>query len=195
MATETYHHGNLKEALILEAEKLIEAGHENISLRQLAKQAGVSHTAPYRHFKSWDDLQLQIKLSFLVQITDDFQKLLVGERASALKIRDFARQLIEISIQKPQKFKYLSYCPKSAQTGTEGQNEQIFKILVKLCVQYLHEVECRKQMDPFSLASTLWTSFFGIAYLAHSGWIPFDKKSIYGEKLLQESLKTLLPKA
>lgn len=199
MAIETYHHGNLKESLIAEAEKLIEAGQSNISLRQLAKKAGVSHTAPYRHFKSWDDLQVHIRLRFLNQMLFSLQKIAIGERSSALKIQDFAKQLIEVSIQKPQKFLYLSYCPQSSHSGsdelTEAPNQEIFKVLVKLCIQHLHEVECRKKADPFSLASTLWTSFFGIAHLAHSGWIPFDKKSIYGEKLLQESLKTLLPQS
>lgn len=49
---ESYHHGDLPNALI-DAALLILArdGAENFSLREVAKVAGVSHTAPYRHFK------------------------------------------------------------------------------------------------------------------------------------------------
>jgi AcrR family transcriptional regulator len=46
-----YHHGNLRAALLLAAEKTLETGGvQNISLRELSRQLGVSHTSPRRHF-------------------------------------------------------------------------------------------------------------------------------------------------
>ncbi|NBS67250.1 MAG: TetR/AcrR family transcriptional regulator, partial [Betaproteobacteria bacterium] len=53
----SYHHGNLREAL-LEAglELLRKDGAESLGLRELARQAGVSRTAPYRHFESKEAL-------------------------------------------------------------------------------------------------------------------------------------------
>jgi AcrR family transcriptional regulator len=48
-----YHHGDLRETLMQAALESIEAhGTEQLSLRALARQAGVSPTAPYRHFPS-----------------------------------------------------------------------------------------------------------------------------------------------
>ena len=47
----TYHHGDLRPALLRAAAKILEKeGREAISLRDLARRAGVSHNAPYRHF-------------------------------------------------------------------------------------------------------------------------------------------------
>ena len=47
----SYHHGNLRDALLAEAIRVIEAqGVENVSIRQLAKNLGVSAAAPFRHF-------------------------------------------------------------------------------------------------------------------------------------------------
>ena len=46
-----YHHGNLREALLRTAEAGLEArGAGSLSLRELARELGVSHTSPRRHF-------------------------------------------------------------------------------------------------------------------------------------------------
>jgi AcrR family transcriptional regulator len=46
-----YHHGNLRAALLAQAEQTLrEHGLEGLSLRELARQTGVSHAAPRRHF-------------------------------------------------------------------------------------------------------------------------------------------------
>ncbi len=46
-----YHHGNLREALLKAAEKALETGGaKSISLRELSRELGVSHTSPRRHF-------------------------------------------------------------------------------------------------------------------------------------------------
>jgi len=48
---DTFRHGNLPEALIAAALKRLEAeGEESLSLRELARDAGVNHRAVYRHF-------------------------------------------------------------------------------------------------------------------------------------------------
>lgn len=51
MATRPYHHGSLRSALLAAAERTLrERGVEQLSLRELARQLGVSHGAPRRHF-------------------------------------------------------------------------------------------------------------------------------------------------
>lgn len=52
-----YHHGNLRDALIVAAVELIEhAGSADFTISEAAKRAGVSPAAPYRHFKDKDAL-------------------------------------------------------------------------------------------------------------------------------------------
>jgi AcrR family transcriptional regulator len=51
MRSRSYHHGNLRTELLAQAERSVrERGIERLSLRELARQAGVSHGAPRRHF-------------------------------------------------------------------------------------------------------------------------------------------------
>jgi AcrR family transcriptional regulator len=46
-----FHHGNLRDELLGRARvTLRESGEDGLSLRQLAREAGVSHGAPRRHF-------------------------------------------------------------------------------------------------------------------------------------------------
>ncbi len=51
MDTRPYHHGNLRTALLDAAERTLrERGVQALSLRELAREVGVSHGAPRRHF-------------------------------------------------------------------------------------------------------------------------------------------------
>ncbi|HEY2671330.1 MAG TPA: TetR family transcriptional regulator, partial [Rugosimonospora sp.] len=46
-----YHHGNLHAELLTRAEKKLEqTGVAGLSLRELAREIGVSHSAPRKHF-------------------------------------------------------------------------------------------------------------------------------------------------
>ncbi|MCO6005044.1 TetR/AcrR family transcriptional regulator [Actinoallomurus purpureus] len=52
-----YHHGDLRAALLTRAEETLrEKGPAALSLRELARDLGVSHAAPSRHFKDKQDL-------------------------------------------------------------------------------------------------------------------------------------------
>jgi AcrR family transcriptional regulator len=47
----TYHHGDLRAVILTEAARLVaERGADQVSLRELARGAGVSHAAPAHHF-------------------------------------------------------------------------------------------------------------------------------------------------
>jgi AcrR family transcriptional regulator len=51
MPERPYHHGNLRQALLSQAERTVrERGVQALSLRELARGLGVSHGAPRRHF-------------------------------------------------------------------------------------------------------------------------------------------------
>ena len=59
----TYHHGNLKQELISCACRLCEEhGYETLSMRSIAKESGVSQTAPYRHFDTKESLYASVAM-------------------------------------------------------------------------------------------------------------------------------------
>jgi AcrR family transcriptional regulator len=51
MSRDTYHHGDLRAVILAETARLVaQRGADAVSLRQLAREAGVSHAAPAHHF-------------------------------------------------------------------------------------------------------------------------------------------------
>lgn len=77
-----YHHGDLRNALARAATDILEeAGLEKLSLRGVARRAGVSAAAPYHHFKDKDALLAALA-------TDGFRDLLDTMRAHATDYTD-----------------------------------------------------------------------------------------------------------
>ena len=83
-ATRSYHHGNLRAALLESAERALADGRD-LSLRELAREVGVSHAAPRRHFAD-----KQALLDALAQ--DGFERL-GAELTAALEAAGFDEQL------------------------------------------------------------------------------------------------------
>ena len=64
MAKQGYHHGNLREALIVACLRLVEEkGPTGFTLSEAARVAGVTPAAVYRHFAGRDDLIAEAKIS------------------------------------------------------------------------------------------------------------------------------------
>ncbi|AAK80717.1 AcrR family transcriptional regulator [Clostridium acetobutylicum] len=104
-----YHHGNLKKDMIKNGLQLLTTeGYEAFSLRKVAKMCGVSHTAPYKHFKNKDELISAI----IFEATQKFKKSL--EETSIKYQHDFKTQVIEVGkryiqfmVENPDYFKVL----------------------------------------------------------------------------------------
>ena len=65
-----YHHGELRNALVsLAVAEIARAGVEKLSLRSLARQAGVSPTAPFRHFPDKQTLLAGIAIEGFEELT------------------------------------------------------------------------------------------------------------------------------
>lgn len=82
-----YHHGNLRAVLIAAALQLIqESGYQAFTLRELARRAGVSHAAPYRHFPD--------KQSLLASVAEEgFHALAAASLASMSGTSDALQRL------------------------------------------------------------------------------------------------------
>lgn len=68
--TKPYHHGELRDALVIAGRKLLEEkGVRGFTLRECARRASVSHAAPAHHFASIDDLLAEIATRGYAELT------------------------------------------------------------------------------------------------------------------------------
>lgn len=71
----TYHHGNLREALIQAALNLIaEHGPAGFSFAEVARAAGVSPAAPYRHFRDRNALVAEVARQGFERFADELER-------------------------------------------------------------------------------------------------------------------------
>src|SRR3954452_10961890 len=70
-----YHHGNLRSELLEQAERTLrERGAVELSLRELAREVGVSHAAPRRHFRDKQALLDALAESGFVRLGADLDR-------------------------------------------------------------------------------------------------------------------------
>jgi AcrR family transcriptional regulator len=95
----TYHHGNLRAALLQAAGEFIEKqGINGLSLRETARRAGVSHNAPYRHFPDRESLLAALA-------AEGFG--LLDEAITNRPDRDKGQGYVEFALAHPQRFRLM----------------------------------------------------------------------------------------
>jgi AcrR family transcriptional regulator len=102
-AARPYHHGNLREALLLAGERALESGGAaNLSLRELARTAGVSHAAPRRHFADKQALLDALALAGFQRLGATLQDALAdGGDAFEHRILNLARAYVAFATAHP----------------------------------------------------------------------------------------------
>jgi len=95
----TYHHGDLRQAVLRTAGEILEKeGLEALSLREVARRAGVSHNAPYRHFP--DRANLLAALA-----AEGFEKL--GDALQSRPRREMGEAYVEFALANPARFRLM----------------------------------------------------------------------------------------
>ena len=163
----TYHHGNLRAALLARAEEALAAG-EDLSLRELARRAGVSHAAPRRHFAD-----KQALLDALAE--DGFQRLgellataAVGEDFSA-RLLGFARAYVGFAVEHAALLE-LMFAGKQRSAGVRAASDRAFSGPLSMIV----EGQAAGEVVPGSLeevATVAIAALHGLAAMVNNGML------------------------
>src|SRR6266852_9798457 len=105
MPRRAYHHGNLREALLQGAVRVIaELGPTAFTLREVARRAGVSHNAPYRHFRDKDALLAAVATQGFRELTQAMVEA-AGQRPDALdRLKRAGLGYVTFALRRPEHF-------------------------------------------------------------------------------------------
>jgi len=175
-----YHHGALREALLSQAFRDLETfGLENLSLRRLAETAGVSKTAPYRHFADKRDLLVTIAAEGFRLLAEKLEAAPPAPSppapdGDALEgIRTLCRAYVEFARERPVLYK-LMISRLGYELHSEAcrlNSERALGCLVR-AVQAAQAAGWRPDTDGMALVLSLWASVHGWAALLIDGLLP-----------------------
>ena len=116
-ANKPYHHGDLRRALLGAAETILEReGPSGLSLRAVAREAGVSPAAPYHHFKDKDELMLAVGRNGFAQLKRALADAALGEGDAAAKLPAIGLAYIEFAQAHPATYEVMYGCARRADT-------------------------------------------------------------------------------
>jgi len=165
----SYHHGDLRNALIQAGlELLAEGGVQELDLRKVARRAGVSHAAPYRHFAD--------KQALIAAINEEGFHLLAERIRSTLReVSDEpVEQLLGVALAYVRFAKENPWLMREMFSGLTIERETFESLHTasKSVYRLYAEVIKRGQEsgkivdgDPTALAGVLWSVLHGLAML------------------------------
>lgn len=103
-----YHHGDLIHALAEKGREILEQeGVEKLSLRKIAAETGVSHTAPYRHFKDKTELLAKIAENGYIELYEAMQNCITDSGDSINHIKAIALEYVKLCTRIPETSKLM----------------------------------------------------------------------------------------
>ena len=175
MTQRPYHHGDLRNALLAQAERTVrERGAPALSLRELAREVGVSHGAPRRHFpdrqalldalaeRGFDRLGDSLQAA-VAAAGDEFEDRLHAVAAAYIRFATGDPALLE-----------LMFAAKHREEETAGTLEQAAQRAFRVMLELIERGQVEGWLetgDPERVGLVLFATIQGIATLTSGGMI------------------------
>lgn len=172
----SYHHGDLRAALLSAAMELLEA-RDTFSLRAVARRAGVSPTAPYRHFADRDALESALAT---VGFRDLKADLMEGRQAptTVAELAELGVGYVDFALRRPDLFRLMF-----GQECDDANDQRV------LAAAELHELLAALLEGVFpgsdipSLSTAAWGLVHGLAFLHLDGKLAATPRAEVDERI------------
>jgi AcrR family transcriptional regulator len=190
MPERPYHHGNLRTALLTAAERTMrERGVQELSLRELAREVGVSHGAPRRHFPDRQALLDALAESGFARLRAELRAAVdgAGEDFEA-RLHETAAAYIRFATADPALLELMfAVKHRDGAEGLQEAAERAFSVMLELILQGQDEGRLEPG-DPERVGLVLFATIQGIAALLTGGMVVAEQL----DELLTDSITHFL---
>lgn len=191
----TYHHGDLRAALIEAAGALIhEHGARAFSLREAARMVGVDAAACYRHFRDRQDVLVAIAQLGFARLAKVFAAERARHAASDPRtiLHAFGQRYLDGALRQPAEFRVMfgdcGYSARDQRLRLPEVEISAYEHLEAVAAGYLQRAPLA--IDASSLANIFWVVAHGVSRLMIDGALPVSEAE--ARRLLDCSIAAIL---
>lgn len=163
-----YHHGDLRRTLLDASAALLEAeGLGALSLRQVARKAGVSHNAPYYHFKDRGSLLAALAEEGFAQLAREMSDARAAAPSPRVRVEACGQAYVRFAVASPARFKMM-FRPELAAPSEEAAVARSSTPALDTLMGAIVEAQAAGLApagDPRPLVLTCWSAVHGLASL------------------------------
>jgi AcrR family transcriptional regulator len=180
----TYHHGDLRDALVHAALREAErGGPEAISIKALAKQLGVSQPAPYRHFADREALLAAVTAAAFRQFSAVMREA-ISKPSKRSKLSRFAQATLAFGLRRNGIYR-LMFASRTMACASEGSELHIAAMeTFALVLDALEAPAVGLLRERFALQ--IWAALHGVVMLAEQGLLTGKVANVTREELVED---------
>jgi AcrR family transcriptional regulator len=174
----TYHHGDLHTALVRAAMGLLEeSGEAELSLRAVARRAGVSPAAPYRHYA---DREALVSAVAAVGYRELAERLAAAHPAPSTpdQLASVAIAYVQFALERPALFRIMFGEPCDRDNDERVAATAAVSLYVRSIVERTFP-----QADAEALATAVWALVHGLAFLHLDGKLDSATPSVVADRV------------
>jgi AcrR family transcriptional regulator len=162
-----YHHGDLRRALLAAALSLIEQrGVSALTLREVARRAGVSHAAPAHHFGDLSGLQRALADESFEALRAFMLEAMAGAADADDALRRSGIAYVEFAAANPGRFRAMFHPAIRDASGRSRPAEAAAYEVLRGAIRARHGARAPSGADAALLALAAWAPMHGLAALA-----------------------------
>jgi AcrR family transcriptional regulator len=180
----TYHHGDLRDALVQAALREAEqGGPEAISIKALAKELGVSQPAPYRHFADREAL-LQAVTAEAFRQFNAILRAAIDEPSKRSKLSRFAQAALEFGLRRNGIYRLMFASRTMARAAKDSELHLAARQTLGLLVESFEAPAVGLWRERHALQ--VWAALHGVIMLAELGLLTGQVAQITREQLVED---------
>jgi len=196
MKSDTYHHGDLRESLIEMGLKLFnEGGEENFTIRKVASLCNVSHTAPYRHFKSKEELINAISEYVFNKFQNSLNEIVeMYKNDPAERIVELGKKYVWFMVENPDYLKFAFLTKSESVTVMEEDKLKnvgygTFNIFENCALDFFKSINVKEE-DYVQDIIAMWSMVHGLATMLAYKTFSYEGDYLQlVEKILRKNLR------